>query len=538
MSLISLPDMNNGDDATKDLFNLRFDTIINTINGNIDGTNIANNSITTSKIADGAVTLAKLDTVTAGNATGGWLPLSATPSTVVANGNRGYTCTFTGTDLTSTLSVGMRLKMTRNTAAPTKCTSLNGSTQFFNNTSPNKLTFTNNFVVSAWIKIPSYGNSVIASRYNGTSGWRFSLTTSGQVEIIGLNGGGSNFKQTVSYQSVPLNKWVHVAAQLDMTSATNSPTVNYVMIDGVDVPATQATSGTNPTALIQAGNLEIGSWNGGLLPFPGKIAQPAIYSAKVTQANILATISQGLVGTETSLASAYSFNNSLLDLNTTTPNNLTANGAAVATTADSPFAQGTAAGILEYGIITGISFSTNTTVTVHVPEGSALPTSGTISASAYSMVKIPYAFPSQRGKWQVITYSVTTETVSFVSNNTWTPSHFQLNVPIGSWNILYAANVQLHSTVSGNRNGVAGLSSPTYNPLPNGSYAKPLTTQIPFVVGSGDGLGPVNNSYCFDMPTSDIFTLNVSLISSTGTETFAVNTQSESSTIIAENAYL
>jgi hypothetical protein len=40
------------------------------------------------------------------------------------------------------------------------------------------------------------------------------------------------------------------------------------MIDGVNVPASVTRGGTNPTSLIQAGNLEIGSINGGTATFP------------------------------------------------------------------------------------------------------------------------------------------------------------------------------------------------------------------------------------------------------------------------------
>jgi hypothetical protein len=329
----------------------------------------------------------------------GWTPLASGPNTVVANGNRSYTLTFNSTDYTSTVSAGMRLKTTRTSAAPTQCTSLNGTTQYYSKAAPSGMTFTNNFVVSAWVKLSSYSGSdqTIVSRYNGTSGFALYIngTTSGSVSLAGWNGGSANFAFVNSYQSIPLNKWVHITAQLDMTVTTNSATTNYVMIDGVDVPAVVTRGGTNPTALVQAGNLEIGARNAGTAPFNGKIAQAAIYSAKVTQATILASMNQTLAGTETSLISAYSFNNSINDLNANA-NNLTANGSAVATNADSPFggqADGTISSTLDYAEVVSVSFSTNTTVTVRTTDVNTIPTSGGVSAVSYSSNANPYGFP-------------------------------------------------------------------------------------------------------------------------------------------------
>jgi len=319
------------------------------------------------------------------------------PDTVAANGNRSYTLTHNSTDLTDYLSPGMRLRTTRTVSAPTQCTSLNGTTQYYSKSSPAAMTFTDDFVVSAWVKLSSYpaSDSGIVSRFNGTSGWILVAKTNGQITLQGYNAGGGNASTVTSYQSIPLNKWVHISAQLDMSTFTATTTTSYVMIDGVDVPASVTRTGTNPTALVQAGNLEIGSFNGGTNFFPGKIAQVAIYNAKVTQATILASINQGLSGSETSLISAYSFNNAITDLSANA-NNLTANGAAVATNADSPFggqASGLISATLDYAEIVDVTFSTNTTVTVRVPYGNTIPTSGGVSAVSYSTQEAPYGMP-------------------------------------------------------------------------------------------------------------------------------------------------
>lgn len=406
---------------------------------------------------DGSLTTAAVQKALniTGGAAGGWTPSGFAPSTVAYNGNRSYTLTFSGNDVTPTLSKGMRLQMTRTVTAPSQCTSLNGSTQYYSKSSPAAMTFTDDFVVSAWIKLTSYVACAIASRYNGTSGWNFTVSSTGQLQLEGFNAGASNFSYVISAQSLPLNRWVHVAAQLDMSAFTATPTTSYIMIDGVDVPASVARGGSDPTALIQAGSLEIGSQNSGSALFPGKIAQVAIYNAHVTEATIAASSSQTLAGTETSLVSAYSFNNAITDLNANA-NNLTTNGSAVATNADTPFAQtngltGYAVGTTNYGIITAISFSTNTTCVVQVPEGDTIPTSGGISGVSYATSKTPYGFPAGKGKWRLGCFIKTQTTQSSPTQNTWynmtptsgTAGGSVLNIPIGDWMVGYDASSQM-----------------------------------------------------------------------------------------------
>jgi len=381
-----------------------FNTLLNEFNGNIDDNNIKTGAnINGAKLATNTLP----PTVFDANSRAGWLTsIMPAPNTITHNGNNNYSLVFNSVDLSGYLSRGMRIRTTRTSAAPTQCSALNGTTQFWNKTSPAGMTFTNNFVVSAWIKLTAYpaSKAVIISRYNGTSGWEFYFDNNGTLVLIGYNAGAANKSQVTSTLGIPLNRWIHVAAQLDMATFTYSSTSSYILINGVEQIGGVSRGGTNPTALVQAGNLEIGSSNGGTSLFTGRIAQAAVYSAKVTEATIAASMCQTLVGTETSLISAYSFNNSSSDLNTTNANNLTANGAVTATTADSPYggqAEGSISSTLDYGIIMTVSFSTNTTITVQVPEGCTIPTSGGVTSIAYTPQKTPYGFPAQEGKWRL-----------------------------------------------------------------------------------------------------------------------------------------
>lgn len=363
----------------------------------------------------------------------GYTALAYTPNTVVANGNRSYTLTFNSVDLTGALSAGMRLRTTRTSAAPTQCTDLeSGSSQYYSATSASLagMTFTDDFTISAWIKVESYTGSAqaIVSRYTGgTGGFIFMLNSSGQL-VIYLETGGGATRASTSYQSVPLNKWVHVAGSLNASGASG-----LLYIDGVLVPSSIAGAAN---ALTQSGNLEIGRYSASNY-FDGKIAQLAIYSAVISEANIRATMSQTLSGSETSLVSAYSFNNTILDLVTGNNNDLTANNSAVATNADSPFggqADGTISSTLDYAIITKTAFSTNTTLTVQVPEGCTIPTTGGVSAVSYSTQKVPYLFPGHRNKWAIETHVKAAATQSSPVALTWyNLASIQITIPTGEW---------------------------------------------------------------------------------------------------------
>ncbi len=333
----------------------------------------------------------------------GWTDLDVVP-TVVHNGNRSYDVTLPGVNLTTRLSEGMRLKFKRTVTAPVQSASLNGSSQYFEKSSPNKLTYADDFCAGSWVYLTDYSACTIISRYNGTSGWQLFIGSDGRVGLIGYNGGSGNFSEVKSLQSVPLNKWVYVSAQLDMSAFTATTTTSYIMFDGVDVPAVVARGGTNPTALVQAGNLQVGALNGTNF-FKGRLAQPWVSNAKITQATAKNFMNQTLSGTETSMASAFSLSGNANDLNTTTPNNLTAISSA-GYVSDSPFALGDdsmdTAGTIEYAIITSKpTYSTDTTFSVQVPSNCSLPTSGGMDTVYYSNLDTPFGFPRHKSKWAI-----------------------------------------------------------------------------------------------------------------------------------------
>lgn len=397
MAIINVTLPSDGTTASVANYNVPINTILAGINGNLDDNNIA--SLSGTKITANTIPITALSATTKQ----GWITGQlAVPNTITALGNRLYQLVFNGVDYTSILSVGMRMRSTRTIAAATQTASLNGTTQNFSRASASltAMTFTSSFSISSWIKLAAYpsGGGNIISRYNGVSGWQLYVEPSGQITSVGRNGGAGNYRGFTSLSSIPINKWVHIAGQVDMVTNTATPTTNYCMIDGLDVNVNAVTAGTNPTALIQAGNLEVGSANGGAAPLAAKLSQTAIYSTKVVQATMLATIHQGLLGTEPNLISGYTLSGAsgFNDLNTTSANNLTANGSVTTTTADSPFGgqtSGLISSTLDYSTVVDTTFSTNTTVTVRATEGNTIPVSGGLSALAYSSSAFPYGFP-------------------------------------------------------------------------------------------------------------------------------------------------
>jgi len=406
-----------------------------------------------------------------------WTLISGTPDTITALGNRSYSMVYNSVDLTGYLNPGTRIRTTRTVAAPTQCTSLNGTTQYYSKSSPAGMSFTTTWTDMAWIKLTSYNgsNQYIGGRRNSTTeGFTFRVTSTGQLEAAGYRI-ASNNKVSTTFQSVPLNRWVHVAVTVDMTAGASSGFTFY--IDGVSVPTTTVQTGT-ATAIVQSSNpYTVGADTAGALPFGGKIAQKALFSAVLTQATILQYMNQGLLGTETSLISAHSFNNSIADLNTTNANNLTASGSAVATNADSPFgtqASGSISSTLDYGIVQSVSFSTNTTVIVQVPEGCTIPTSGGISAVSYSSMGKPYGFPSSAEKFTIYGINKSDIFASGTTINTWYNLNVTLGVPIGEWKISYQValfNVSNSSQTAIREKFTLSESSATEDDLEFTSYA-------------------------------------------------------------------
>lgn len=391
----------------------------------------------------------------------GWENLGATVGSVTPKGNNSFEVTLNGFDARPVLTEGMRVRTTRTVPASDTSFSLDGVNDYYVKNSPNKMGWTDDFAAGFWIYPTAYPTvfSTIASRYNGTSGWELLMDSRGSILMIGHNGGASNFRAVTSHQSVPLNEWTFVAAQLDMSAYTLTPTTNYIMIGGTDVPAYVSQGGTNPTAIIAAGNFEIGSTNGGTNLFTGYIGDGGVFSAKITQAAMLAFMNQKPTGSETNIASAYA-NGSVNDLNTTTPNNLVATNGAT-TVNNAPYGNRGASTSLDFGVImTKPAYgSGNSTFILQVPEGCTLPVSGGISSIDFSGVDTPFGFPKDKSRWTISTIKRGDDQQSSPAASTWyNPNNTKLIVPAGAWELSMAFVLYGFKSGSNNFNVGSALS--------------------------------------------------------------------------------
>lgn len=466
------------------------------------------------------------------------------PSSIEALGNRSYRMIFTGVDYSTLFSPGARLRAERSVPAQVQSTSLNGTNQYFNKTGTiNGINFTDDFVVGAWVKLSSYAACSVISRYNGTSGWDLRLESDGRVALYGFNGGAGNFSGVTSYQNLPLNKWVYIALQNDMSAFTATPTTCFIMIDGADVPVITGRGGTNPTALVQAGNLELGSRNAGSF-FPGKIAQAFVSSAKITQANIRKLYSQGLTPALISahnIASAYSFDGNSNDLNTTNANNLSPQNGAATNNADGPFgiqAGNTLSTTIEHCIVMSNTVSGgNTTTIVQVPEGGALPTSGGLSALAYASVKTPYGFPGAKDRWRLETVVGHAAVSAILTvNGVWVAFPLNLTVPVGEWDSIgFKGTINATSSGSNSRSQFYSLSSTVpanyvYNQLLTGrNHIGPVTqNNLEYITVEGS----------VSLTTQTVYTLYAASDVVTPTESASIRGDQGVLKIFAENSLL
>lgn len=317
--------------------------------------------------------------------TTGWQSVGSALTYSANNGNKEFQVTATG-DLTGLLSPGMRMQVTRSVTPPTQCAAFaSASSQYATKASPSGISFTSAFTCEAWVYLQSYTGqqqTIINRMDNGATGggWRFTIQTAGQVEI--LYGTTTTFTQFLSYQSVPLNQWVHVAGVV--TSVSSKTAVIY--INGTAVTVNTAIS--NSTTLTQASqDLRVGAASAtpANTYFNGYISEARVWSTAQTSANIQARMTTNLVGNESNLAALYQFNGAWTDA-TSNANTLTATNGPINTQANNPY------NAIEYANIRAISFSSGTTITLYTGDAGTIPNQ-TLTNAEYSTAREPFGLP-------------------------------------------------------------------------------------------------------------------------------------------------
>jgi hypothetical protein len=505
---ITLP--NNGDRIKAENYNDPITKILAQVNGNLDSTNIA--SLSGSKITGGSLPVGSL----ADDVAAGWFPSSDTLTYGANNGNKEYTVTMSG-DKTTKYSNGMRIKLSRSTTPPTHCTDLeSGSSQYATKSAPTGITFTDDFTCEAWVKLESYTGArmAIVSRYDGTSGFIFSISATGAVELQGLGAGVNRLYN--SYQSVPLGRWVHVAATLDMSGG-----ISTVYINGVSV-AVQATS-TSGSALTQAGNLQVGAFNGGGF-FDGKLADIRIWNAIRAQVDIRTNMNQQLAGSETNLVFYAKLDNNFND-STSNANNLTGQNSAVATDTDNPMKS------VEYGIITNASYSLpNTTLTIFTGTDYNIP-NGALANFYYSSTRAPYGFPGG-DKWLVDALVRVSVAVAIGATGTWFDTNHKLSVPTGAWKLMHEGAYSQANSSNGSTQLSTTLTGATAGRLTD------LATYLFNTVASAGYIVTAHREKSINISAQEIYTLQAWVGAGAGSITAPIRGDVADSYIKAECLYL
>lgn len=444
------------------------------------------------------------------NANDGWTSLSGTTLTTATGYNKGqkeYDLTSSA-DMTAVLSPGMRLKMVRGVTPPTQCFDAeSSSSQYASKTSPSGLTFTDDFTCEAWVKLESYGanGGIIARRNADTEGWSFGVGTNGQLEIFSLRI-ASNFRQVLTYQSIPLGVWTHVAATMD-----NSGTTYTTYINGVSVPNVATTTGTI-TALVQGTTaLVVGARkSAGTEPFDGEIADVRVWSAIRTATQIRDNMNQQLVGNETNLVAYFKLDGNFND-STANANNATGSGGAVATTVDNPMKA------TEYAIITKVTAST---ITVFTGTDYNIPNI-TLSTPYYSSQTTPFGFPRGDGKWVAEYRARVSLTQSSPTGGTWynltTVSGVSggtvLTVPTGEWELGY------ESPSSVINNSQVGAYYTTLSTSASTESDRAMTCRCVNTAASANSFEvPVNRTQSVALTAATPYYLNIQSITASATQ--------------------
>lgn len=446
MGTISVTLPQDGTTADVADYNNPITTIVTAINGNLDSNNIS--SLSGTKITAASLPASAFDANTAGS----WQALSGNFTYNGNNGNKEFPIT-TPSDLTGILSAGMRLRFTRGTTPPTQCMAFTASSsQYATKASPTGITFTGAFTCEAWVYLTGYGGNpagIIGRTDNTASGFALGLTAAGQPQVFYYASSGTATSWN-AYQSIPLNRWVHIAA---VVSSPTGKTLQGIYINGVSVAT--ATGSTAATALTQGtANLSVGALGSGVSNtfINGYISEARIWSVAQTQANIQANMAINCTGSETNLVACFRGAGDFSD-KTSNANTLTATNGAIATQAANPY------NATEYAIVTKVTAST---LTVFTGTDYTVP-NATIQNFYYSMSKTPFGFPSQSSKWSLVFPINTTipKSSGLVRYQMQNIGGLNFGLPTGSWKIKAQYSGLMTSSISQGFNMVSFIVAPT-----------------------------------------------------------------------------
>jgi len=473
MGRVTPQQVNFNDTADSSDINIPINQLAAEINGNLDSSNIKDNSIGASKLAPDAFNFAA-------STAGGWTPLGYTATFLQNNGNKETVVNYAG-DVTNILSPGMKVAYTRSVAPPTQCMSFTAaSSQYATKASPTGITGTSAITLEALIYVNSYSEGGIVSATNATtSGFQFQIKPTGQLQIVAIQSSGVA-RNRITSQTIPLKKWVHVAVAVTMSTG-----VITFFVNGAPVTHSSADAGS-ATAITQGGPLQLGAVNSSWF-LDGLTAETRIWSTARTQAEILANMNNNLTGSESGLVGLWRGAGNFNDL-TANANHLTATNGATATQNANPF------NLIEYGKITKVgAFSGGVTpVTVFTGTDCNIPNMA-LTSPLYSTQAAPYGFPAAKDKWTFTVLNGTQVGQSSPAANTWynLPA-FTIQAPTGQWIPSISSNLYVDKASAGPLSARATLSTTSTgesDPALTGGFSmNPVTSAANQITRSGSTL--------------------------------------------------
>jgi hypothetical protein len=391
------------------------------------------------------------------NVSGGWDVLNSGVAPTVASGankgNKEVELTYANVNLSTVLSPGMKHKVDRAVAAPTQSMVYSSvSSQYATKATPSNIAFTSAFTCEAWIYLNSYTGQIqgiVGRTDNTTGGFRFGLDSNGRPFVD--YAAASAYTQFITIQSLPLNKWTHVAAVVTSVSGKTGA----IYINGIAVPI--ATSLNAAATLTQTGNLSIGAFSTGAANtfLNAAVSEVRVWGVAQTLTQILDNMAISLVGSETNLVGLWQGNGNFTD-KTANGNSLTSTGGATATTVTNPYNN------TEYGFITKVVYSNpNTVVSVFTGTDCNIP-NATLASPYSSYQRSPYNFPAGRGKWTLrtaIRYAL--GGINFLGTGVWTDysAYLFLRVPTGAWKLSFAGDFAQNNSAGASVDNILGIDS-------------------------------------------------------------------------------
>lgn len=377
----------------------------------------------------------------------GWHPYANVVPTRASSDDPVHVLTFAGVDLTSFIQKGSKMKLTQTAGSNTHSLDLElASSQYASKTDAAALSITGAITIEAWVRLeslPGTGQTIVSKWHQDGSvkSYIFYVNSDNETLRVDYSGDGSaesGATSSICLSSSDIGRWMHLAVTVTPSTKEVKFYKNGVLV------STHTATGTQTAIQDNGSTFAIGARDIQGTPdtfFDGLISEVRLWSVVRTQSEISGNMCHNLVGNESNLNGYWKLSNDYNDT-TANANHLTSSGSpSFSTTLPGKLTNST-----KYGVVTDITFSTDTTLKVFCGTEYAID-DGTISAFNFSNEKSPIGFPLDPDKWTVEISDVAMKTQSTPSASTWyNKGPLNIHIPIGAWRVQLLANLEVYDT--------------------------------------------------------------------------------------------